>query len=87
VVPFCREDFRSLRVWRAAHSYTLLFHRATAAFPIALGSACEALGLTLLAGDLNLFTTEQFTELESELAPVRRMLVRLIERTRSAKCR
>jgi four helix bundle protein len=118
------QDFRNLRVWRAAHSYALLVYRATAAFPrderfgltsqlrragvsiaaniaegcgrgsdpdarrhlhIALGSACEALSLALLARDLGLLTDEQFALLETELGPVRRMLVRLIERTRSAK--
>jgi four helix bundle protein len=120
------QDFRNLRVWRAAHSYALLVYRVTVAFPrderfgltsqlrraavsiaanlaegcgrgsdpdarrhfqIALASACEALSLTLLARDLVLLTAEQFAALENELAPVRRMLIRLIERTRSAKGR
>jgi four helix bundle protein len=120
------QDFRNLRVWRAAHSYALLVYRATAAFPreerfgltsqvrraavsitaniaeacgrgsdpdarrhfqIALASACEALSLMLLARDLGLLTTEQFAVLERELAPVRRMLVRLIQRTRSPTAR
>jgi four helix bundle protein len=52
-------------------------------FQIALGSACEALSLTLLGRDLGLLSAEQFAALESGLAPARRMLVRLIERTRS----
>jgi four helix bundle protein len=52
---------------------------------IALGSACEALSLALLARDLGHLTNEQFASLETELGAVRRMLVRLIERTRSAK--
>jgi four helix bundle protein len=120
------QDFRNLRVWRAAHSYALLAYRRTAAFPreerfgitsqlrraavsiaaniaegcgrgsdpdarrhfqIALASACEALSLSLLARDLDLLTAEQFAALENELAPVRRMLVRLIQHTQSAKGR
>ena len=54
-------------------------------FQIALGSACEALSLTLLARDLGMLSREQFDSLEGELGPVRRMLVRLIQRTRTAK--
>jgi four helix bundle protein len=120
------QDFRNLRVWRAAHSYALLAYRRTAAFPreerfgitsqlrraavsiaaniaegcgrgsdpdarrhfqIALASACEALSLTLLAGDLELLTAELVAALESELGPIRRMLVRLIQRTRPTKDR
>ncbi len=34
----------------------------------------------ILARDLELLTAEQFFALESELGPVRRMLVRLIQR-------
>jgi four helix bundle protein len=124
--PLAVQDFRNLRVWRAAHSYALVVYRATAAFPrderfgltsqlrraavsiaaniaegcgrgsdpdarrhfqIALASACEALSLTLLAGDLELLTAEQFAALESELGPIRRMLVRLSQSTRPTKGR
>ena len=53
-------------------------------FQIALGSACEALSLTLLARDLGLLTDEQFESLDRELTAVRRMLVRLIQRIRKA---
>ncbi len=120
------QDFRKLRVWRAAHSYALLVYRVTAAFPrderfgltsqlrraavsiaaniaegcgrgsdadarrhfqIALGSGCEALSLTLLARDLVILTGDQFAALESQLGPVRRMLVRLIQRMQPAKDR
>ena len=112
------QDFRNLRVWRAAHQATLAVYRATAAFPprehfgltsqlrraaasiganiaegcgrssdaemrrcvhIALGSACEVLNHALLARDLGLLDETSFTALESELSPVRRMLVRLLE--------
>jgi four helix bundle protein len=118
------QDFRNLRVWRAAHSYALLVYRATATFPrderfgltsqlrraavsiaaniaegcgrgsdpdarrafqIALGSACEALSLTILAGDLKLLTADHSTALEGGLGSVRRMLVRLIQRTRPSR--
>ena len=51
-------------------------------FQIALGSACEALSLALLARDLGFLPGDQFDALERELGPVRRMLVRLIERMR-----
>ena len=120
------QDFRNLRVWRAAHSYALLAYQVTLAFPrderfgvtsqlrraavsiaaniaegcgrgsdpdarrhfqIALASACEGLSLALIAKDLEFLTAEQFAALESELAPIRRMLVRLIQRTRSTKRR
>jgi four helix bundle protein len=54
-------------------------------FQIALGSACEALSLTLLARDLGMLTRERFDSLEQDLGPVRRMLVRLIERMGTAK--
>jgi len=113
------QDFRNLRVWRAAHEATLLVYRTTDAFPsdeafgltsqlrraaasigatiaegcgrssdadtrrclhIALGSACETLNHALLARDLGLLDDERFALVESHLAPVRRMLVRLIER-------
>ena len=47
---------------------------------IALGSACETLNHALLARDLGLLDDERFALVESHLAPVRRMLVRLIER-------
>jgi four helix bundle protein len=56
-------------------------------FQIALGSACEALSLALLARDLGLLTSDAFAALERELAPVRRMLVRLIQRLRASKAR
>jgi four helix bundle protein len=56
-------------------------------FQIALASGCEALSLMLLAGDLEFLTAEQFAALERELSPLRRMLVRLIQRTRSASGR
>ncbi len=56
-------------------------------FQIAPGSACEALSLALLARDLGFLSAERFAEVERELAPVRRMLVRLIERTRTARAR
>ncbi len=56
-------------------------------FQIALGSACEALSLGLLARDLGLLTSDAFDALERQLAPVRRMLVRLIQRTRRANPR
>ncbi|HEX6536747.1 MAG TPA: four helix bundle protein [Gemmatimonadaceae bacterium] len=113
------QDFRNLRVWRAAHLATISVHRATTAFPsheqfglvsqlrraaasiganiaegcgrstdgdmrrslrIALGSACEVLNFLLLARDLGLLDEATFDALEGELSPVRRMLVRLIER-------
>jgi four helix bundle protein len=54
-------------------------------FQIALGSACEALSLILLARDLGMLTPQRFDSLEQELGPVRRMLVRLIERMSTAK--
>ena len=115
------QDFRNLRVWRAAHGVALATYRVTAAFPaderfglasqlrraaasvganiaegcgrssdadtrrclqIALGSACEVLNHALLARDLGLLDEATFAELERELSPVRRMLVRLIERLR-----
>ena len=47
---------------------------------IALGSACETLNHALLARDLGLLDEAGFTTLEDQLSPVRRMLVRLIER-------
>ena len=47
---------------------------------VALGSACEVLNHALLARDLGLLDEASFIMLESELLPVRRMLVRLIER-------
>jgi four helix bundle protein len=56
-------------------------------FQIALGSACEALSLALLARDLGVLNGEQFAALESGLASVRRMLVRLIQRMRSTHVR
>ena len=113
------QDFRNLRVWRAAHEAALSVYRSTRDFPahesyglaaqlrraaasvganiaegcgrssdadarrcfhIALGSACEALNHALLARDLGLLTDTQFTALEAQWSPVRRMLVRLIER-------
>jgi len=49
---------------------------------IALGSACEALNHLILARDLGLLDEPAFAALERELSPVRRMLVRLIERLR-----
>jgi four helix bundle protein len=115
------QDFRNLRVWRAAHRLTLSVYRATEGFPsqeryglvpqlrraaasiganiaegcgrgsdadtrrclqIALGSACEALNHALLARDLGLIDEACFAALEGEAAPVRRMLIRLIERLR-----
>ncbi len=118
------QDFRNLRVWRAAHAYALAVYRVTASFPreerfgltsqlrrsavsiaaniaegcgrgsdadarrhfqIALGSACEELSLALLARDLGLLTTEAFESLERTLGSVRRMLVRLIQRTRERR--
>lgn len=50
-------------------------------FQIALGSACEALSLALHARDLGMLTGEPFESLEQALGSVRRMLVRLIQRT------
>ena len=47
---------------------------------IALGSACELLNHALLAHDLGLLDQKTLDALEQELSPVRRMLVRLIER-------
>jgi four helix bundle protein len=49
---------------------------------IALGSACEVLNHALLARDLGFLGDKEFLALEKELSPVRRMLVRLIERLR-----
>jgi four helix bundle protein len=113
------QDFRNLRVWRAAHLATLSVYRSTSTFPaaeqfglasqlrrsaasvganiaegcgrssdadtrrclqIALGSACETLNHALLARDVGLLDEAGFTLLEGQLSPVRRMLVRLIER-------
>ena len=48
-------------------------------FQIALGSACEALNHALLARDIGLLDERQFADLELELQPTRRMLIRLIE--------
>jgi four helix bundle protein len=115
------QDFRNLRVWRAAHAAALTTYRLTTTFPaeeryglasqlrraaasvganiaegcgrssdadtrrclqIALGSACEVLNHALLARDLGLLDASSFAALEDELSPVRRMLVRLIERLR-----
>lgn len=47
---------------------------------IALGSACEVLNDALVARDLGLLDEPGFTALESHMSPVRRMLIRLIER-------
>ena len=113
------QDFRNLRVWRAAHQVTLTVYRTTAAFPpgerygltsqirrsaasiganiaegcgrssdadtrrclqIALGSACETLNHAMLARDLGMLDDAVFLALEDQMSPVRRMLVRLIER-------
>jgi four helix bundle protein len=113
------QDFRNLRVWRAAHAAAITTYRVTAAFPdaerfglvsqlrraaasvganiaegcgrssdadmrrclqIALGSACEALDHALLAFDLGFIDRETLDALEREYSPIRRMLVRLIER-------
>ncbi|HEX7941590.1 MAG TPA: four helix bundle protein, partial [Gemmatimonadaceae bacterium] len=52
---------------------------------IALGSACEVLNHLLLARDLGLLEEPSFTALESQLSPVRRMLVRLIERLKATR--
>jgi four helix bundle protein len=115
------QDFRNLRVWRAAHQLTLSVYRVTDNFPareryalvsqlrraaasvganiaegcgrgsdadarrcfqIALGSACEVLNHALLARDLGVLDEVAFATLEGEAAPVRRMLVRLVERLR-----
>ena len=51
-------------------------------FQIALGSACEVLNHALLARDLGLIDEASFVALEDEASPVRRMLVRLVERLR-----
>ena len=51
-------------------------------FQVALGSACEVLNHALLARDLGLLDEIGFAALEAEALPVRRMLVRLIERLR-----
>ena len=113
------QDFRNLRVWRAAHTAALNTYRLTSGFPIqeryglvsqlrraassiganiaegcgrgsdadtrrclqiAFGSACEVLNHALLSRDLGLLDDASFRALEAELSPVRRMLVRLIER-------
>ena len=50
-------------------------------FQIALGSACKALSLALLARDLGLLTSEAYFSLEQAPGSVRRVLVRLIQRT------
>jgi four helix bundle protein len=115
------QDFRNLRVWRAAHVVAVTTYRVTATFPaderfglvsqlrraaasiganiaegcgrssdadmrrclqIALGSACEVLNHALLARDLGFLDEHALHVLEQELSPVRRMLVRLIERLR-----
>ena len=47
---------------------------------IAFASACEALNHALLARDLGLLSTDDLALVEAELEPVRRMLVRLIQR-------
>ena len=52
---------------------------------IALGSACEALNHLILARDLGLLDGTNYDRIESDLAPVRRMLVRLIQRLQPAK--
>jgi four helix bundle protein len=52
-------------------------------FQIALGSACEVLNHALLARDVGLLSPDEFQSLEREMEPVRRMLVRLIERMRA----
>jgi four helix bundle protein len=53
-------------------------------FQVALGSACEVLSEALLARDLGFLPQDQFSVLEAEATPMRRMLIRLIQRTRSA---
>jgi four helix bundle protein len=50
---------------------------------IALGSACETLNHALLARDLGLLDANDFARIEAELLPVRRMLIRLIQRLRA----
>ena len=116
------QDFRNLRVWRAAHAATLTTYRLTSEFPaserfglvsqlrraaasiganlaegcgrssdadarrcfqIALGSACEVLNHAMLARDLGMLDEDGFRTLENEMKPVRRMLLRLIERLRA----
>ena len=117
------QDFRNLRVWRAAHAAALTTYRVSAAFPeeerfgltsqirrsassvaaniaegcgrssdadtrrclqLALGEACETLNHALEARDLGFLDEQSFTALEAELSPVRRMLIRLIERMESS---
>lgn len=53
---------------------------ARRALHVALAEACETLNHAILARDLDFLTPEAFAEIESELEPTRRMLVRLIER-------
>ena len=50
---------------------------------VALGSACETLNHLLLAKDLGVLAPADFTRIEAELGPVRRMLIRLIQRLRT----
>lgn len=53
-------------------------------FQIALGSACEVLNHALLAHDLGLLNEAEFALVDRHAMPVRRMLIRLIERLRRA---
>jgi four helix bundle protein len=52
---------------------------------IALGSTCETLNHLLLARDLGLLDAAGFARAEAELVPVRRMLIRLIQRLRTPR--
>jgi len=49
---------------------------------IATGSCCETLDHLIAAGDLGYITKSEVSELESDLASIRRMLVALMDRMR-----
>ena len=49
-------------------------------FHVALASACEVLNHVILARDLDFLDEPAFTAIEDQLLPIRRMLVRLIEK-------
>jgi len=83
-------DVRTLRVWQHGHRFVLDVYAVTRAVPadqrrffrMAYRSACEALNHLILAHDFEYLPAHDFARLESALESIRKMLWRLIERSK-----